>query len=353
MNNKNTPIVSLLLLAALFFTFNVPVEKLGKNETIACFDAPRFFGNGMKLVDTRPSNLLLQSTDAGATWQDISQGLPVAEQPETFFVSGSDLYLSMKNELYHSKGNLKTPVWEKEKQSLVQGSWIASNTNRTITHKVDGKVYRRKSTDGTWSMLLANFNNPTIRTIYEAKDGTVFIGCDDGLYKSANNGRDWKHVVKGGWVLDLEEAGGVLLGTSQQGIMRSTDHGESWECVINDGGVGIGVEQIAGGFAAISYSTKTKSRRIRISMDKGKTWTAIDEGLRPAMSISSIKQVGKYLLVGHPDGIFRSADRGKTWELVYSNFNNPFETFPGDDGTVFRLHTVDGVVYAVPGNGGC
>ncbi len=99
--------------------------------------------------------------------------------------------------------------------------------------------------------------------------------------------------------------------------MRSIDNGEHWEWVISEGGVGIAIEHINGGFAAIVYSDISKSRRIYSSMDTGKTWKAIDQGLRPALSISSVKQIGNYLICGHPDGIFRSADIGKTWKMVH------------------------------------
>ena len=154
------------------------------------------------------------------------------------------------------------------------------------------------------------------------------------------------------------ESEGVLLATSQNGIMRSTDNGEHWESVINEGGVGIAVERIDGGFAAISYNTSTKSRRIRISLDRGKTWKAIDEGLQPSLSISSIKQMGKYLICGHPDGIFRSSDMGKTWNMVHASLDMTYikigNIVPSNDNRkVFKIYVSGNVLYAVAGNAGC
>ena len=143
--------------------------------------------------------------------------------------------------------------------------------------------------------------------------------------------------------MDLVESEGVLIGSGQKGIMRSTDNGEHWESVISEGGVGIAVERIDGGFAAISYNTSSKSRRIRISLDSGKTWSAIDKGLPPALFILSIKQMGKYLICGHPDGIFRSSDMGKTWSIVQS----------GADEKVFKIYTSGNTLYAVLGDFGC
>src|SRR5688572_29554164 len=60
------------------------------------------------------TNLIYKSTDGGQTWQDISKGLPAIEQPINYFAGESDLYLHVKNVMYRSKSNLKTPVWEKE-----------------------------------------------------------------------------------------------------------------------------------------------------------------------------------------------------------------------------------------------
>jgi len=155
----------------------------------------------------------------------------------------------------------------------------------------------------------------------------------------------------------LVESEGVLIGTSQSGIIRSTDNGESWERVISEGGVGIAVERIDGGFAAISYNTSTKSRRIRISLDSGKTWKAIDEGLQPSLSISSIKQMGKYLICGHPDGIFRSSDMGKTWNIVHASVESTFKIpnfLPSSDNRkVFKIYVSGNVLYAVARDSGC
>lgn len=325
------------------------------------------------------SNIMFQSKDGGQTWNDISQSLPENGEPEGFFAGESDFYLSLKNVLYRSKSNLITPVWEKESILDQRNYWGNENVidpqNTSISfspsgvkaYNNKGNIYQKTPTTGAWLPIYSNFKNKFVRTVIETSDGTVFVGCESGLYKSADKGQSWKHVLNQGWVMDIVESEGVLIGTGQQGIMRSTDNGEHWEWVISEGGVGIAVELIDGGFAAISYSTKTQSRRIRISLDGGKTWKAIDEGLQPSLFlssvkayqatssfspinglpaqafISSIKQMGNYLICGHPDGILRSPDMGKTWELVQA----------GVDKKVFRIYTSGNILYAVLGNLGC
>ena len=156
----------------------------------------------------------------------------------------------------------------------------------------------------------------------------------------------------------MAESNGVLLAASSAGILRSTDNGENWDRVINEGGAGIAVEPIDGGFAVIASNTITQTNSIHFSLDSGKTWNAIGEELQPSrisllmkktglfqssLNILSIKQVGKYLICGRSDGIFRSSDVGKTWKKL---------SLPAIENYGFNLSVSGNVIYAIP-NKGC
>ena len=212
-------------------------------------------------------------------------------------------------------------------------------------YNLNGQIFQKMPSTGTWLPMYTKFKEQSVRTIFETSKGTLFVGCDYGLYKSDDKGQTWKQVLKKGYVVvtDLAESGGVLIGAGRNGILRSTDNGETWHWAISEGGLGKVVERIDGGFAVISYDPNTKTSRIRISLDSGKTWSAIDKGLPPALFILSIKQMGKYLICGHPDGIFRSSDMGKTWSIVQS----------GADEKVFKIYTSGNTLYAVLGDFGC
>jgi photosystem II stability/assembly factor-like uncharacterized protein len=196
-----------------------------------------------------------------------------------------------------------------------------------------------------------------VNIVFKSTDGgQTWQDISEGL---PDKEKDWKQVQESP-VMSVVESEGVLIATGQNGIRRSTDNGEHWQWVISEGGVGIAVERIKGGFAAVSYNTGTKSRRIRISLDNGKTWQAIDEGLPPSSFISSIKQMGNYLICGHPDGIFRSSDMGKTWNRVHpgvdksgfaflTTWNNP----SSEPKKVFKIYVYGNVLYAEAVNAGC
>ncbi len=287
-------------------------------------------------------NLVFKSADGGQTWQDISEGLPENLQGGGFFANESGLYLRAGKGLYHNQPNSTAPFWKKEMFPDDHSS-IAPGKTGIFAYHYSGQFLQKVNGSSIWSPMYKNFQEKEVRTVYETAGGTVFIGCDNGLFKSTNNGKTWKQVHTGGWVMKLVESNGVLLATSQGGIIRSTDDGENWDNVISEGGVGIAVECIKGGFAAITFNTKSNTRRVRTSYDGGKTWQPIDADLPAQLSIASIIQVGEYFFCGHPDGIFRSSDQGKTWKLLLPSIENK----------VFNLSVSGNVIYAIPRNGGC
>ena len=305
-------------------------------------------------------NLILQSKDGGQTWQDISATLPENGQLHGFFAGETDIYLRVHDVMYRSSSHLKTPIWEKQSLPDHENTSIAFNPSGVMAYHFEGQVYRKKPSSETWLPLYVKSKN-RLETVFEAANGDVFLGTQSGLYKSTDKGQNWKQVLNEGWVSGIVESQGVLLGTGQKGIMRSTDNGEHWEWVISEGGVGIAVERIDGGFAAISFDARSQTRRIRISKDGGKNWKAIDQSLPPSMSITSIKQMGPYLLCGHPNGIFRSADMGRTWNVVHASLNKTefrlvsvLNPAPSDAGKkVFRLFASGNMLYAVLNNSGC
>jgi photosystem II stability/assembly factor-like uncharacterized protein len=264
------------------------------------------------------AKFIFKSADGGQSWLDISEGLPENSPRNGFITNESGVHLRAGDVTYHSMPNSKAPYWKKE---------IFSDKNSSIK----------------WAAMYTNSQEQDVRTVFEASTGTVFIGRDNGLFKSTNNGKTWKQVHSGGWVIKLVESKGIMVATSQGGIIRSTDGGENWETVISEGGVGIDVQPIDGGFAAITFNTQSETRRVRTSYDGGKTWQAIDAGLPQSPSISSIIQVGENFFCGHPRGIYKSSDNGKTWKLI----------IPSTGDKVFKLSVSGNMIYAVLVEEGC
>ncbi|MHA4847859.1 hypothetical protein ACX0G7_27075 [Flavitalea antarctica] len=293
------------------------------------------------------TNILFKSTDGGQTWQDISKGLPLVLQEEGFPGNGfiandSALYVQSGNELYQGNPNHTMPAWKKEIFPDDRGN-IAAGKNGLFTYNWEGQTLQKIYGSNVWSPLNTNFQVKEMRSVFETEEGTLFIACEKGLYKTTDNGKTLKQVVSDGWVIKLVKSNGVLMATSQNGIIRSTDDGEHWTCVLNEGGVGIDVAPIKGGFAAVVANTHLMARTVRASFDEGKTWQPVDAGLPADLRISSIVEFGEYFFCGHPAGIFRSSDKGKTWKLLFPSVNDK----------VFNLVISGNVIYAILKGGGC
>jgi photosystem II stability/assembly factor-like uncharacterized protein len=321
------------------------------NEALELIASSQITDSQEKLHRNKPGvvNIVFKSTDGGQTWQDISEGLPEPGEEEdgvhrdVFFADDRGLYLCAGNWIYHNEPNSTGLFWNKEIFPEEHSSIAPGKSGILAYNYYEGKFLRKKNGTSVWTATYTNLVAKEVRTVFETAGGTVLVGTDNGLFKSTDGGESWKQVHTGGWAMKFVESNGVLMATSQKGIIRSTDNGENWELVINEGGVGIAVESIKGGFAAITYNTMSKTRRVRTSYDGGKTWKPIDANLPASLSISSIIQVGEYFFCGHPTGIFRSSDNGKTWKLLLPSIENK----------VFNLCASGNVIYAIPKAGGC
>ncbi|MCY7421404.1 MAG: hypothetical protein LH478_06625 [Chitinophagaceae bacterium] len=318
------------------------------------------------------AKIVFKSTDGGQTWQDISKGLPENLRKDSirgnsFFVNDKGLFLRVGRQIYHSTANTTPPFWTKEispdslSRFIGENSSIAPGKSGIVGNNYWGVNVKKANGTSIWSPIFDNSHGPRLRSAFETAGGKIFIGTDEGIFKTDNSGKTWKLVYAGGFVGHLAEANGVLLAIGMKRIIRSTDNGENWSRVISEDSVAFDVKTIRGGFAAItsnSDSNTVNTSRLSTSYDGGKTWQPIDAGLqdkidsigrtwndRPFLqrSMTSIIQVGENFFCAHADGIFKSSDKGKTWKLLLRSVEDK----------VFNLFVSGNVIYAIPSKGGC
>jgi hypothetical protein len=348
---------------ALLFLFQFPFAC---NEALEFQASSPITDSQVKLKSDKSiaANIVFKSIDDGQTWQDISKGLPgnLREdgiQRNSFFANDKGLYLRVGNGLYHSTPNATAPFWTIE-MLPEEDSSIAPRKPAIFAYNYWGVNLKKTNGMSIWSPIFKNFQEPRIRSVFETTGGAIFIGTDRGLFKTGNSGRTWKHVYAGGLVGNLAESNGILVGTSMRRIIRSSDNGENWALGTSEHALTFDVKQIKGGFAAITSSSESNTRRIRTSYDGGKTWQPIDaslqgkvftdsvrrtwnDRLRLQAFMTSIIKVGENFFCAHPDGIFKSSDKGRTWNLL----------LPSIEDKVFNLFVSGNVIYAIPSKGGC
>jgi photosystem II stability/assembly factor-like uncharacterized protein len=194
------------------------------------------------------------------------------------------------------------------------------------------------------------------------------LSTGDGVYRSADGGRTWKHLgLRGGqqipqivvdphnpdrlWVAVLGHPYGPNV---ERGIFRSTDGGASFQKVLykdeNTGGVDVALDPAN---ADIVYAVLWESREapwengrfagpgsgLYKSLDGGATWRQLTTGL-PTFEKDGLGRIGIAVAPSDPGrifatvearsngGLYRSDDAGGTWRLVSGN---RFVTERGDD----------------------
>lgn len=299
----------------------------------------------LKKTPAVASNIIFKTTDGGQTWNDISPGLPAEIMVTNMVVNDRQLFLSTNKGLFHSSSAFIPHIWE-EDHSIGKDIWTVfpGKEGLYIGTYYNG-IVQEVPGSGIWATRFNNLNARVVNAMLETTNGNIFIVCDDGLFKSSNEGASWKKVFNYNLNHHIIGNGEVLLTSGQEGILRSTDSGENWNWVKTDFGQVYKMEFVKGGIVGIcegtvpltGYSIFGGTNRLIFSADKGQTWQQLDSA-NDFGEIYDITQAGKYLFCSHKNGISRSSDQGKTWELVRppQNDRNRIILEPSGD-TVFAV----------------
>src|SRR5580700_7186303 len=226
------------------------------------------------------------------------------------------------------------------------GVWKTVNDGTTWTPVFDG--------EGSYSIgwVALDPNDASVVWVGSGESNSQrSVGYGDGIYKSVDGGKSWENLgLKksehiGRVVIDPRDskvvyvaAEGPLWGPGgDRGLYKSTDGGKNWKAVLtiseNTGVVDVAVDPTN---PDIVYAAAYQRRRhvftlidggpesaIYKSTDAGGTWNKLKSGLptvdmgRIGLAVSAVDPSVVYATIEAADGkggIFRSNDRGATWE---------------------------------------
>ena len=231
---------------------------------------------------------------------------------------------------------------------------------------VDGGVWKTTDAGIVWTpifdeQLVASIGALALapsdpRTIYVGtgeSDIRSSLSFGDGIYKSTDAGRSWRHLGLEDTrhiskiVVDPEDANTVYVGAlghvyapnSERGVYKSTDGGEHWTKVLDQGPeIGISDLAICSGNSSLLFAGTWHTWRppwssyapidrpggaIFRSRDHGQTWTRLSgNGLpegdwgRIGIDVASDGKRVYALIQAKKAGLYRSDDEGDHWVLA-------------------------------------
>ena len=265
------------------------------------------------------------------------------------------------------------------------GVWKTDNAGTTWTPVFDK--------EGSYSIgaVALDPNNPAVVWVGTGENNAQrSVGYGDGVYRSDDGGKSWKNMgLKtsehiGKIVIDPRDSNVVFVAAQgplwsaggERGLYKTTDGGKTWKAVITVS-ENTGVSDVAfdPSNPDVMYAAAWQRRRhfytlvnggpesaMYKSTDGGNSWTKLKSGLPPGdlgrigIAVSPADTNIVYATVeasGNLSGIFRSKDRGATWEKMSPNIAQAmyYGNIITDPKDVDRLY-IPNVVFQVSDDGG-
>ena len=208
---------------------------------------------------------VFRSTDEGATWTSVSNGIPT---------------------------NPPAPV-----ASLL----IPPSAGAAFLAGTYQGLYRSTDQAASWSPVTGGLTAQVIYSLASdpASSDVVYAGTEQGVFKSTDGGASWSATgggITGNLVYDVAVVGGAVFAAGEGGLFRSSNAGASWEKLAGD--------LPAAAAHAIAYDASASTlyagtyAGVYESGDFGTTWARVGDGPSNPQIVSLAVLPGGRLLAG-------------------------------------------------------
>lgn len=176
-----------------------------------------------------------------------------------------------------------------------------------------------------WETLLSE-NQVNYVLTGVGKEQAIFAAAKGVIFKSADNGKNWRRVFYlGGSLKKVNQlAHGWqkmdIYAATDNGLYRSVDNGQRWELIFKGNN---SANQQCLCLAALPYAVFVGSRAgLFYSEDNGRSWHMAGGEIGSAciLNIDFSRSFPEYVYAAASEGLFRSLDRGKNWEKVFIKY---------------------------------
>jgi photosystem II stability/assembly factor-like uncharacterized protein len=173
-----------------------------------------------------------RSTDGGATWSDVSAGLPTLEGPTVTRVACGGTTCFVLLESFDSppavyRLDAGSSRWSRTAVGIGDVRAMAAAPDGTVYVATDRVVHRTAPAGGSWSSGGAELP-ATLRSLAVDTEGAVYAGTSAGLFASGDGGETWERVTSPYLDAAIDvvalhaAANGVLTVGTSAGVVRGT-----------------------------------------------------------------------------------------------------------------------------------
>lgn len=271
---------------------------------------------GRKLFAGTSSGAIYRSTDSGTEWTMIKSGLG---HIKAMYTPGANLWVSASGTYLSADGGTS---WKRADRGL-PGNVTSFTSIGTQVFAAASNYGVFRTTDNGANWALVNGGEPSIMLAWTiAAVGTrLFVGTPLlGMYISTDSGASWRQGTGPNTVYCFAVKGNDLYAGTDHGVWRTSDYGAS----ATDLGDGLGVHDVRA--LAVSganlFAGNELGTGVWRSTDDGAVWAKANNGLPDLSVVSAIAVLpGRYIsgypmFAATPMGICLSEDNGARWHLM-------------------------------------
>ena len=188
-------------------------------------------------------------------------------------------------------------------------------------------------------------NGPSLGVVrsFAATNTSVIAGADGGVFRSIDNGQNWKVLWPSSFGIRQVFVVGSRFFASDGGILLSTDEGRSWyRSMVGMDGEGSDVCAFAAIDTMLFVGLQSGTGDLYRSTDLGATWNQAETGLTDR-NVQSLAVMGTTLFAGTAaKGVFCTSNGGKNWSHIVAGLT---------DDNILTLAVAGSNLYAGTGEG--